>query len=109
MNELQTTQRNAIQRYLALDMEDLYSIIPAYLPEYEGARFSPEGQIYAGRRYIEDLMTKLRKSVCEEFDWPSKRDNPEFDDTVNLVAAIADAIATLKIGVPPTIISVLLV
>ena len=53
-------------------------------------------------------MTKLRKSVCEDFDWPSKRDNPEFDDTINLIATIADAIAVHITSVPPILISVLL-
>jgi hypothetical protein len=102
-------RRNEIQRYMALDVEELYAVIPAYLPEYDGVLFSPQGQISAGKRYIESLSGKLRKSVCEDFDWPSKRDNAEFDDTLNLIAAVADVIAVHITSVPPVLISVLLV
>src|SRR5690348_15288437 len=102
-------QRDLVRRYIALDTEELYSLIPAYLPEYDNYLFSPEGQRSAGKEYFDKLRNKLKKSVCKDFDWPSKRDNPQFDDTVNLAATIADVIAAHVTGVPPILISVLLV
>jgi len=109
MKEVTDAQRKKIQRYLALDEDELYSLIPPYLSEYERTLFAPLGMIGAGKAFFEKVYNDLKKAVCEEFDWPSKRSNPEFDDTVTLVAAISDVLAGCIGAVPPFIIATLLV
>ena len=103
------TQQEQAKRYLAMKQDELYALIPIYLPEYDGVAFAPQAQIQAGRAFFERILRGLRKAVCEDFDWPSKRNDPGFSDTVNLVAAIADNISTYVGSVPPFLIASLLV
>lgn len=109
MTELSAEQRNLVSRYLALDAETLYSLIAPHLPEYDSVRFSPQGQEEAGRRFFKKIEARLRKAVCEDFDWPSRKNDPDFQDGVNLVSTIADVIAGFTFGVPPFIIASILV
>ena len=109
MKELTEVERKKIQRYLALDEDGLYSLIPPHLSEYDRTLFTPMGLIGAGKAFFEKVHGDLKKAVCEEFDWPSKRNNTTFNDTVILVAAIGDVIAGCIGAVPPFIIAGLLV
>ena len=101
--------KRKIERYLSLDEEGLFALIPPHLTEHEHTLFAPTGQEDAGKGYFESKVGELRKAVCEDFDWPSKRSDTSFNDTVTLVAAIADAISSVVVGVPPFIIASLLV
>ena len=101
--------KRKIEKYLALDGEELFALIPPHLSEYESTFFTPTGQEDAGKSYFESKLEQLKKTVCVEFDWPSKKNNTAFDDTVTLVAAIGDAISSITVGVPTFIIATLLV
>lgn len=109
MPNLSAEQQNLASRYLALDEEHLYSLIAPHLPEYDSVRFSPDGQEEAGRRFFKKIEGRLRQAICREFDWPSKKNDPELQDRVNLVATVADVIASLTFGVPPFVIASILV
>jgi len=109
MKELEEVQRKKIQRYLVLDEDELYSLIPPHLSEHDRTLFAPMGMIDAGKAFFEKIHGDLKKAVCKEFDWPSKRNNAKFNDTVILVAAIGDAITGYIGAVPSFIIAVLLV
>lgn len=109
MEKLNDDQKMKIQRYLALEEDDLYSLIPPYLPGYEDTSFAPLGMLEAGKEFFQIKYTDLKKAVCEDFDWPSKRCNSEFNDTVTLIAAISGVISGYIGTVPPFIIATLLV
>lgn len=109
MSHVTNDQRQRIQRYLLLEERDLYALIPPHLPDYDQSLFSPDGQIDAGKGFFQSKLKELRKAVCDDFDWPSKRSDTSFNDSVQLVAAVADAVVTCVGGVPPFIIAALLV
>lgn len=99
--------RELIIRYMALDVDLLYGLIPIELEEYTDTRFSPEGQADAGRRFFVRITRQLQDALCPK--WAEWRVNPEMQDSVNLVAAIADIISSLFVGVPPFVVASIIV
>jgi hypothetical protein len=98
-------EREEIEKYLMLDDSWLYSLIPPYLPEYKHTEFAPEGQIEAGKNKFQELKQRLYVKICKEWDICKKIDHPMFDDELNLVVVIGDAISTVSMSIPPFLIA----
>jgi len=109
MRELTDEQRSKIKRYLTLDENQLYSLIAPYLDEESVTLYAPEGMLQAGKAFVDKIGNDLKKAVCEDFNWPAKRNDRSFDDTVTLVATIGDVITAYVGKVPPFAIAALLV
>jgi hypothetical protein len=109
MNNPTEEQKEEAKKYLSLGDDELYALFPPFLPEYDNTVFSPAGQIEAGKKYFKSVEKELKKAVCNDFDWASKREDPSFSDTVNLVTVLADFISAYLTGIPPFAIAVLLV
>jgi|KBSMisStaDraftv2_1062788.scaffolds.fasta_scaffold65980_1 hypothetical protein len=101
--------RSLAERYLAMTEDDLFSLIPQHLPEYSETRFSPDGQVAAGRSFFEAHLPALHEHVCIRWRYCERRHDPDLQDTVTLVTTIADVIASIAGGVPPFMLSALLV
>jgi len=101
--------RSLAERYLAMTEEDLFSLIPSHLPEYRETRFSPSGQVAAGRSFYERQLPTLHQHVCVRWKYCERRHDPDLKDTVTLVAAVADVIAASIGSAPPFVIAALLV
>ena len=102
-------EHEEITKYLMLDENMLYSLIPPYFPEYEGTLFTMEGQIDAGREKFQTLRPRLRVKICEEWELCKKIDDSILQDEVNLVIAIADILSTITTGIPPFLVASILV
>jgi hypothetical protein len=107
--ELTAEDRAKIEELLSLPADGLFSILPAYSPEYEHTSFAPEGQLKAGRQIFERLRARLHQLVCIEWDYCEKRRSDKYQDPVVLVASVADVISASLTGVPPFVVSTLLV
>lgn len=94
---------------MLLDEEQLYSLIPPYLSEYAGARFSPDGQREAGKRWFAALRGPLEQKLCHEWRMCGRIEHPDFDDAAKLVVVIGDAVATTVTGVPPVLVAAIIV
>jgi hypothetical protein len=103
------SERERIRKYLSLDEESLYSLLPLYLDEYAGTAFSPEGQQEAGRSAFRQRRARIHQSLCRDWQLCRKIDHPAFTDTINLVVVVGDAIATAVSGIPPILVASLLV
>lgn len=108
IRRLDPAEHRRVQQYLLLDEEQLFSLIPPYLSEYERASFSPEGQQETGRTWFEAARGSLERQLCEEWQMCRMLGKPEFDDATNLVIVIGDAIATTVTGVPPVLIAAII-
>ena len=111
MNEQPISQavREEINDCLQLDEDALYSLIPPHLPEYRGAVFMTPGQIEAGKKEFEKRTVTLRERLCKEWNLCAKIKDPSVDDAVKLVVTIGDVIAIHTGGIPPFLVSSLLV
>jgi len=109
MDNISKKERDKINRYLTLDVDELYAMIPPFLPEYKTTLFAPPGMILAGKKYYEEIYVSLRKVICEDFNWPEKRKNPKFNDNIELIATISDAITAYIGGMPSFIIATIIV
>ena len=107
--ELTPGERERVGKYLLLDEEQLFSLIPPYLTEYDGARFSPEGQQEAGRMWFEAIRGSVEQKLCNEWQMCRRIGDPEFSDATNLVVVIGDALATQVTGVPPVLVAAIIV
>jgi hypothetical protein len=102
-------ERAEVEKYLSLDIDLLFSLIPPHLPEYQHTFFSPDGQTGAGKKAFDALSPELKRTLCEEWELCKKIDDAALNDHVELVVTIADVIASTQTVVPPFILSTLLV
>ena len=109
IRDINEAERQEIAKYLMLDEQWLYSLIPPYLPEYERAFFESEGQIKAGRKKFEEMRQNLHEVICEDFDICRKIDDPVLNDTLNLVVVIGDVISATIVGIPPFLLASIVV
>jgi len=109
MKQISESQRLEIQQYLSQDIDILYSTLDLISSaEKSGLYHMPGNEKLRGIAKFKELVPLLRQKVCVEWNYCAKRNDPELQDTVNLVAAIADIVATLSIGFPPTLIAAIL-
>ena len=102
-------ERERVEKYLLLDEEHLYSLIPPYLSEYDGTVFSPEGQEEAGRTWFAAMRPRLEQKVCIEWQICERIDDPDFEDAAKVVVVLGDALTTVVAGVPPVLVSSIIV
>lgn len=109
-DDIAQNDRNKIKEFLAMDEEQLYAAIPLYMAEYRGTLFSPQRQVETGKEVFRSMQDSLRQVLCEDWRLCDKIDRPQWDDSITLVAAIGDVIATHIVGsIPPFVIAALLV
>jgi hypothetical protein len=108
VRELDPAERRRVERYLLLDEEQLFSLLPPYLSEYADTSFSPDGQREAGRSWFEAARGSLEQQLCQEWQMCRMLGEPEFDDTTNLVIVIGDAIASKAAGIPPVLVGAII-
>jgi len=89
-------EKQEILRYLKWDRKKLFR----ELDRYFGAS-SPGGQRPSyrfkgkGRVWFNELMPKLQEFVCDEWNYPSRKEEPELQENEALVAALGEAISPL--------------
>jgi len=109
MKQISESQRLEIQQYLSQDIDILYSTLDLISSaETLGRYHMPGNENLRGIAKFKELVPILRQKVCIEWNYCAKKNDPELQETVYLVAAIADAIATSTIGFPPTLIAAIL-
>jgi hypothetical protein len=108
MNDAVASRADA-QRYFSLAEDHLFSLIPRYLPEYEGVNFSGDSEVNAGRNFFEDNLPALHGLVCIQWGYCNRRHDPDLQDAVTLVMSVGDVIAGYCGSIPPFVISALLV
>lgn len=62
-----------------------------------------KGQFLLHRAY-----RAIERRICLEWKYYEKHFDPNFQDTVQLISALCDVLASLVIGVPPVIVATLL-
>lgn len=89
-------EKQEILRYLKWDRKKLFR----ELDRYYGAS-SPGGQRASyrfkgkGRVWFNELVPKFREFVCDEWDYASRKEEPELQENQALVAALGEAISPL--------------
>src|SRR5262245_18152614 len=109
IREFAPGERQRAEKYLLLDQEQLYSLIPQYLEEYQGTLFAPDGQREAGRTWFAAIRVRLEHTVCEEWQMCRRINDPNFEDMAKLVLVIGDAVTTVTTGVPPFLVASIIV
>jgi hypothetical protein len=109
MSEMTDAQRRRVAQYMSLDTDALVSLIPPYLPRYEGSLFAPVGQVRAGWEEFDKLKLILTPILCVDWDLCRKIKSKQYEDAVSLISAIADVIAAHSGFVPPFLASTIIV
>ena len=96
MAEISDFERQEIRRYLKWDGKKLFRELDRYYgassPGGEKASYRFRGK---GRVWFNELLPKLQEFVCGEWDYRSRKDEPELQEDEGLVAALGEAIAPL--------------
>ena len=89
--ELETTQ---IERYLSWDEKKLFRELDRYYqassPGGRGASYRVKGK---GRVWFNEVLPKLRQFVCVEWDYPTRKKDPELKEPLALALALAEALS----------------
>jgi hypothetical protein len=102
-------EREEIEKYLFLDEDLIYSLIPAYSSEYKYYNFMMEGQVKAGQTIFQEMRESVYHRLCVEWRLCDKLARLASLDDIALVALLADIIAPVVPDVPPTIVAALIV
>lgn len=105
---IQESTKKEIEQYWAQDLETLYSIIDLISSSEKTVQYLPGNEIVRGIAKFKELTPILKKKVCVEWDFCGKKDNSGIQDTITLIAEIADIIAAPSLGFPPTLIATIL-
>ena len=96
MVELPESEKRELQRYLTWDEKRLFR----ELDRYYGAS-SPGGRREAysvkgkGRVWLNETWQKLEAFVCDEWNFPARKSDPELQDKERLTAELSQAISPL--------------
>lgn len=100
---------NQINEYLAMNLEDLYQNLGQIYLHQMPTLTSPKDETSIGKELVYEFKDKLFSKICKDWQFCSKRHKPDLQDTINLVATIADLISSICIGFPPILISTIIV
>ena len=109
MNPIPESQQQEIQLYLSQDLDTLYSTLDLICSAEKTSLYRPGDEVSRGIAIFNKLTAFLRQKVCVEWNYCAKRNNPEIQDNVTLVAAIMDIISSKIIGFPPVLIATILI
>ena len=109
MRDTSASERDYIASLLAKDFDELYMLIAQGDPSNADVLFAPTQARAKGERTFKDLLAPLRKKICTEWKYCSRRHDPELQDNVTLVASLADVVSTIIGGIPANIVAALLV
>ncbi|MEM8610647.1 MAG: hypothetical protein AAGF93_01420 [Cyanobacteria bacterium P01_H01_bin.105] len=109
------SELDEIEQFLTLDEEDLYGLIPVYLRDYtlERAFHSPSlddsSETEKGKKIFQSVRDPIHEKLCQDWNLCEKIDDPNLGDQMNLVVTLADIISPMVIGLPPFLISSILI
>jgi len=94
-------ERTQIERYLSWDDKKLFRELDRYYqassPGGRGASYRVKGK---GRVWFNEVLPKLQEFVCSEWDYPSRKKDPELQDPVALALALAEALSSVLERIP---------
>ena len=118
MAEVSEFEKQEIQRYLKWDEKKLFRELDRYYgasaPGGQQASYRFRGK---GRVWFNELLPQLEEFVCEEWGYPTKKDDPELQDGEKLITALGEALSPLlerhpfptKAQVPTYLVAAILV
>ncbi len=100
----------SIERLMELEIEDLYFIIGKELHVGLGIDSNNnEVLVIRGKRWLKDNYIIISEKICHSFLIGYIKDNSKNWETSLTVAAVADFVVSLKLGVSPVVVSILVV
>lgn len=97
-----------IQSYLNWEQSRIDEQLSEFLPEQEAELIRKSG---GKTSPLKPYLDEIRRVVCEEWGWCSRRDDGALNEPVNLVIALADSFVVYgaQIPFPPTLLAVSIV
>ncbi|MEX0811668.1 MAG: hypothetical protein WD048_05580 [Chitinophagales bacterium] len=108
MNRVKDIPKESIKLYVNHDIELLYSILSFSVAHDEDTLYSPKDDVNRALQLLQGIEDKLKSKICKEWKYCIKRHDPDLQDTITLIGTLSDVIATTVIGLPPTLISIIL-
>ncbi|MDJ0646887.1 MAG: hypothetical protein QNJ57_12970 [Flavobacteriaceae bacterium] len=104
------TEIEEIKYYMSLPLDSLLIFIgQAVVEQHEGVQFSDEHLKNEGNSWFLKYKKRIKSEICVKWDFCEKLKSETYKDNVTLIASIGDIIAGIFIGVPPFVVSTLLV
>ena len=102
-------RRIEITKFAAEELDTLYQLVDLYRSADTSVGHMPGHEISRTEAFLREIDGRLKAKICDEWEYCKKRNDPDLQDNVSLIACVADLIATFTIGIPPTLIATILV
>lgn len=106
MNE---KEKQEVKNYLDEELSVLFSTVDIIRASKDLVFHAPGNEEKRGEAFINKLLNDLKGMICDEWQFCRKRNNPKYQDKVNLVGGIADLISGLTLGISPFLIATVFV
>lgn len=94
-------ERTQMERYLSWHEKKLFRELDRYYqassPGDSRASYRVKGK---GRVWFYEVLPKLQEFVCNEWDYPTRKKDPELQDPVALALALAEALPSVLERLP---------
>ncbi len=101
-------QEHEIVDLLSLTEEQLLSKVADHL-NFDDVLYAPDVKYVIGKKWFDSKMKSLQQKLCHEWNIAEKMDLPQYQDMTNFISVIADILSTMSLGIPATLIAVLIV
>ena len=101
-------QEHEIADLILLSEEELLSNIAEHL-NIDDVLYAPGVKSIIARKWLDSKIQSLQQKLCHEWKIVEKMDLPQYQDATNFVSVIADILSTMSLGIPTTLIAVLIV
>ena len=112
---LSTEEKEIIRKYLSTSLDDLLvstgRILLVHATEADVFMASTEprkSSINRAHEFIDAKWELLRKKLCQELNIKQKIESGKYENEIQLIAIIADAIASINLILPPFTLAVII-
>lgn len=101
--------KKEIESLLGRSENELFILLAQTSPECEDLMFAPAEAEDYGRTSFARLTPRIRQKICFEWEYCSKRHDPNYRDRAVLASGLADVLTGALGGIPVGTVSALLV
>ena len=108
MVRISKDRKREIKKYLSLDEDSLYLLLPRPPRTHRGGLESSKAELEAKKEVFKKLKPSLYQIICVNWRFCSKIKNPALQEGYTLFVIIADLLPSLSIGISPFLLTAIL-
>lgn len=102
--------RKEIYEFMDFDLKELYGILDLVISDNSelNQRYEPGNEEGRFNLFLEKYINKIEEEICVKLDYCNKISDKKINEDLELLITVADMLSGIVIGIPPTLITVIL-